>query len=155
MKIPFQTEPHSTEAAVSRERTPHMKIRMLLAFVALPLALMSVQVAGASHPRMTATLQVTPYNSSTLALKGSNFTPGTWVNIAVVQVRTGKLIASDKAAVSAKTYQCPLGFGPYCGERNPNAGKMLDELTIKRGSMPLNVRYRDGSINGVVAVLQR
>lgn len=150
----FQTELPSTDMAASRERTPHMKTRLILTLVALPLALMSVQLASASHPRMVATLQATPYNSS-LALQGSNFTPGTWVNIAVIQARTGKLIARDKAAVSAKTYQCPVGFGPYCGERNPNAGKMFDELTIARGSMPLNVRYRDGSINGVTAVLQR
>lgn len=155
MTIPFQTELHSTEAAVSRERTLHMKTRMLLALVALPLALLSVQMASASHARMVATLQATPYNNSTLALQGSHFTPGTWVNIAVVGARTGTVIATDKAAVSAKTYQCPVGFGPYCGEPNPNAGKMFDQLTIKRGSMPLNVRYRDGSINGVVAVLQR
>lgn len=97
---------------------------------------------------MDATLQ-----SQTLQVTGSHFTPGSRVEIALVNTRTWKMVATGSTYAQLAIRQCSRTIRD-CSESNPAAGTVTYTLQLQHllKASNLQVLYRSAGHSGSHAV---
>ena len=111
-----------------------------------PFGLGSTSASSAHRP---ITLLATQ-EGRTVQVIGSHFTPANSVTIALLNTHTWHILSIGTTRSEAAVYGCPLEVNPVCGRRDPNAGRLYFQITLRQPASPaaLAVLYRSGNQTG-------